>query len=398
LSLSRVAAGVRPSATLALNAKAKELARQGEDVVNFTVGEPDFDTPDNIKQAAHRALQSGLTKYAPAAGMPELREAIAAKLKAENGLDYSPAEVLVSNGAKQALYMIMLCLLQEGDEALIPAPYWVSYVQQARVCGATAVVVDACDTDDLKPTPEMLERAITERSRLLVLNSPCNPTGVVLAREEIAVLVEVALDHDLWIVSDEIYEKLVFDGLEHVSAAGLSDRARERVITVNGMSKTYAMTGWRLGYAAGPEPIIKAAAGLQSHMTSGADSIAQKAGVEALTGSQESVGEMRDAFEERRRVLVAGLNEVPGISCLMPGGAFYAFPDCSALLGHTYGGRSAGNSLELCAALLDAVKVALVPGSAFGAEGFVRLLSCASIERIEECVRRVAAFVNMQDG
>jgi aspartate aminotransferase len=383
---------------MALNTKAKELVRQGEDVVNFTIGEPDFDTPDNIKQAAHRALQSGFTKYSPSAGVPELRQAIADKLRADNGLDYAPSEVFVSNGAKQALYMTMLCLVQEGDEVLIPAPYWVSYVQQARICGATPVIVDACSTEDLKPTPELLEKAITDRSRLLVLNSPCNPTGVVLTGDEIAGLVETALEHDLWIISDEIYEKLVFDGLEHVSAAGLNDRARERVITVNGMSKTYAMTGWRLGYAAGPEQVIRAAASLQSHMTSGADSIAQRAGIEALTGPQESVAEMREAFDERRRGLVEGLNDIPGISCLMPRGAFYAFPDCRELLGHSYGGRSAGNSLELCAALLDAVKVALVPGSAFGAEGFVRLLSCASTDRIEECVRRIRTFVEMRDA
>ncbi|KPK64917.1 MAG: aspartate aminotransferase [Planctomycetes bacterium SM23_32] len=392
MSLSELAATARASATMALNARAKALVAEGVDVVNFTIGEPDFDTPDNIKQAAHLAIQSGFTKYQPAAGLPELRRAVARKLAADNGLDYSPDEVLISNGAKQALYMTMLVLLQQGDEVVVPAPYWVSYIHQARFCGARVALVDATGTLDLKPTPELLKAAITERSRALVLNSPCNPTGVVLSRDELRALLEAALEKDLWIISDEIYEKLVYDEAEHVSSASLGPQVRERVVTINGLSKTYAMTGWRIGYAAGPPEVIQAAGRLQSHMTSGADSIAQRAAVEALEGPQESVEEMREAFDERRHLLVEGLNELPGVSCLMPRGAFYAFPDCRGLLGRSYGSRRVENSLELCEALLDQAQVAAVPGSAFGAEGFVRFHYAKSDADIKKALERLGNF------
>jgi len=398
VSLSDIAAGAKASATMALNARAKNLSLRGKDVVNFTIGEPDFDTPDNVKQAAHRAIQAGFTKYQPAAGMSELREAIARKLQADNGLNYEPGEVLVSNGAKQALYMTMLCLVQQGDQVLIPAPYWVSYVHQARFCRAEVVVIDATGTEDLKPTPDLLADALTDRARLLVLNSPCNPTGAVLTGEEFAALVELALERDLWIISDEIYEKLVYDGAQHVSPAAFSKEARDRIITINGASKTYAMTGWRLGYAAGPLEVIQAAGRLQSHMTSGPDSVAQRAALEALTGPQDSVEEMRVAFDRRRHLLVDGLNAIPGISCLVPQGAFYAFPDCRGLLGKSYAGRKVQDSLELCEALLDQAGVAAVPGTAFGAEGFIRLHFAKADEEIEKALERLGAFAESCDG
>ncbi|MHC5035509.1 MAG: pyridoxal phosphate-dependent aminotransferase, partial [Planctomycetota bacterium] len=305
---------------------------------------------------------------------------------------------LVSNGAKQVLFTLMLCLVQEGDQVLIPAPYWVSYVHQARFCGAEPVIVDATGTDNLKPTPELLKAALTDRSKLLVLNSPCNPTGAVLTADELRSLVELALERDLWVISDEIYEKLIYDGLEHHSPASYGNKAREKVITVNGLSKTYAMTGWRIGYAAGPAEVIQAAGRLQSHMTSGADSIVQKAALEALTGPQESVTEMREAFDSRRRLLVDGLNDMPGLSCLMPQGAFYAFPDCQGLLGRSFRGSVVGNSVELCEALLDQVQVAAVPGSAFGAEGFVRFHYAKSEESIEKALERLRAFVEGADS
>lgn len=397
MPLSRIAASAKASATMALNARAKALARQGVDVVNFTVGEPDFDTPENVKQAAHRAIQSGFTKYTPAAGIPELRAAIARKLKEENGLEYSPDQVLVANGAKQALYVLMLCLVQEGDQVLVPAPYWVSYVHQARFCGAEPVIVDATGGDDLKVTPDLLAGAMTDRCKVLVLNSPCNPTGVVLTPEELAPLVELALERDVWIISDEIYEKLIYDGLEHASPASFSQEAGGKVITVNGFSKTFAMTGWRIGYAAGPAEVIQAAARLQSHMTSGADSIVQKAAVEALLGPQDSVKEMREAFDRRRHLIVEGLNEIPGVSCLMPLGAFYAFPDCRALLGRSYAGQRVETSLELCEALLNQAQVAVVPGSAFGAEGFVRFHYAKSDEDIRKALERLRKFVESCD-
>jgi len=398
VSLSKIAAGATPSATLTLDAKAKQLVRQGAPVVLFTVGEPDFDTPDNIKQAAHRAIQGGFTKYTAAGGMPELRRAIAEKLKEDNGLDYAADEVLVSNGGKQAIFMIMLCLVQEGDEVLLPSPYWVSYADQARICGAEPTAIDTTETADFKLTPEALEKAIAERSKVLVLNTPCNPTGVVLTRDELAPLVEVALAHDLWILSDEIYEKIIYDGLKHVSAGSLSDEARQRVITINGFSKTYAMTGWRVGYAAGPREVIQAAVNIQSNTTSAPNSIAQKAALEALTGPQDSVGEMREAFDRRRRLLVEGLNAIPGISCLMPQGAFYAFADCRGLLGRSYRGKCVETSHDLCAALLDQVQVAVIEGSAFGAEGYVRFSYATSTEVIAAGLERLRQFVAGRDS
>jgi len=397
VELSRLAQNAKPSATLALNAKAKQMAREGQDVLLFTVGEPDFDTPDNIKQAAIRATQSGFTKYTPAAGMPELREAIAAKLKADNGLDYAPEQVIVCNGAKQALYIVMLCLLDAGDEVLLPTPYWVSYAAQAEVCGARAIPIDTTQTDELKLTPEMLDAAATGNSKLLVINSPSNPTGVVYSREELAALAKTAAAHGLWILSDEIYEMLIYDGLAHVSIASLSQDAYQRTITFNGVSKTYAMTGWRIGYAAGPKEVIAAAVSLQSNLTSAPNSIAQKAALEAVTREQDSVAEMREAFASRRALIVDGLNAIDGVTCLNPQGAFYAFPNCRGLLGHTYAGREVKDSVSLAAALLDTVKVAVIPGAPFGAEGYLRFSYATSEETIAKGIERFGEFVAMRE-
>ncbi|MFW6189990.1 MAG: pyridoxal phosphate-dependent aminotransferase [Planctomycetota bacterium] len=394
MTLSRAAAEAKPSATLSLNSKAKRMAAEGQDVVMFTVGEPDFDTPENIKQAAHRAIQAGFTNYTPAAGIPALRQAVARKLHEENGLDYEPAQVIVSNGAKHSLYMMMLCLLDEGDEVLLAAPYWVSYAAQARACGARPVAVDTTEGDGLKLTPELLEANITENSKLLVLNSPCNPTGVVLDEQELRRLVDVALEHGLWIISDEVYERLLYDEREHASPAGFSDDAYRRVLTINGVSKTYAMTGWRIGYAAGPSEVVAAAANLQSNMTSGPNSIAQKAALEAITGPQESVEEMRGQFEKRRRLLVEGLNEIPGVRCTMPGGAFYAFPDVGGLLGRSCNGRTLESDMDLAEALLEEVNLAVVPGSPFGTDGYLRFSYATSEENIEKGLERLAAFAD----
>jgi len=396
--LSERARRCKPSVTLELNARAKAMAADGEDVLMFTVGEPDFDTPDNIKQAAVRAIQAGHTKYTPAAGTMELRKAIARKLERDNALPYRPEQVLVSNGTKQALYMIMLCLLEPGDEVLLPAPYWVSYPAQVEACGARVVPVGPASDEDLKLTPELLERAITGRSKALILNSPCNPTGAVYSAEELRALAEVALRHGLWILSDEVYEKLVYDGLEHVSVASLGRQAWERTITFNGVSKTYAMTGWRIGYAAGPSEVIRAATSLQSHLTSGPNSIAQRAALEALTGEQDSVEEMRTAFARRRDLIVEGLNRIEGVRCPMPGGAFYAFADCRALLGHRYAGRAATDSVSLSMALLETVKLAVVPGAPFGAEGYLRFSYATAESNIERGIQRLEQFVRMREG
>lgn len=397
MDLSRAAAGAEASATLAINARAKSLAAKGIDVVALTVGEPDFDTPDNIKQAAHRAIQSGETKYTAAAGSPELRQAIARKLKRENGLDYQPSQILASNGSKHSLFQIFLSLVDEGDEVLLPAPFWVSFAEQVRICGGKVVPIDCRGCPELKLTPALLEESVTEHTKALVLNSPCNPTGAVFTEPELREIVRVALDHNLWIISDEAYEKLIYDGYSHFSVASLSEDAYRKTITVNSLSKTYAMTGWRIGYAAGPAEIIEPAGRLQSNMTSGPNSIAQKAAIEALEGPQDSVTQMREAFEKRRNLTLELLNAIPGVSCVVPHGAFYAFPNVEALLGHSYGGRQANGSVALAELLLDQARLAVVPGAAFGAEGYLRLSYATSEEMIQEGLKRFAAFVQTRN-
>jgi len=398
MELSQVAQNATPSATLSINSRAKELEAQGEDVVKFTVGEPDFDTPENIKQAAHRAIQAGFTKYTPAAGMPELRQAIAEKLGEENGLDYEPGQVLVSNGGKQTLYMLMLSLVGEGDDVLLPAPFWVSYPEQARICGANAVPVDCTQTPDLKLTADLLEDAITENSKVLVLNSPCNPTGTVLDEQALRDIVDVAIENDLWIISDEIYEKLLYDGLEHTSPAAFGQEAYEHVLTVNGVSKTYAMTGWRIGYAAGPKEVIQAASRMQSNMTSGPNSIAQKAALEAITGEQDSVDDMRNTFMERRDTIMGLLEDIPGVSCTKPQGAFYAFPDISELLGSSYKGKKVETCQQFAQTLIEDFGVAAVPGAPFGAEGYLRLSYAVADEEMKKGLERLADFASALQG
>ena len=371
------------------------MAAQGLDVAIFTVEEPDFDTPDNVAQAGHRAIQAGRTRSTPAAGTPELRRAVAEKLSTENGIDCEPDQVLVSNGARQALYMMMLCLVDQGDQVLLPAPYRAGYAAQARACGAEVVPVDTTGEDGCKLTPEALRMAVTDRSKLLIINSPNNPTGTVLTEGELRDIVEVALEHDLWILSDETYEKFIYDPLEHASPAAFGERAPERLVTVNGVSRTYAMGGWRIGYAAGPPEVIEAATNLQGNLTGGPNSIAQHAALEALTGSQESVEEMRETFAGRRRVLVGGLNEIAGLSCPVPQGAFYAFPDFSRLIGKSCGGRELTDDAELCSALLEEVQVAVVPGSAFGAPGYLRFSYAIDEASIEKGLERLERFVEM---
>ena len=390
--LSRLAQNAEPSATLSINTRAKQLAQQGQDVAKFTVGEPDFDTPENIKQAAHRALQAGRTKYAPAAGLMPLREALSDKFERENGLDYSPDQVIVSNGAKQVLYLMMLCVLEPGDDVLLAAPYWGSYKAQVKVCGANPVPIDCTDSSDLGLTPELLEQAVTENSKLLVLNSPCNPSGAVIDEDDLRGIMDVALDNDLWVISDEVYEHLLYDDASHTSPAGFSDEAYSRVITVNSFSKTYAMTGWRVGYAAGPEEVIHAAGCLQGNLSSAPNTPAQHAAIEALEGEQDSVDEMRGAFKERRNLLMDLLEDVPRASCPTPRGAFYAFVNVKDLLGDTYFGEEVSTSEELAESLLQNVSMAVVPGSAFGTDGYIRLSYVVDDETIEKGAERLAEF------
>jgi len=367
-----------------MDAKAKAMKARGVDVVNFGVGEPDFDTPENIKEAAIKAIRDGRTKYTPVGGIDPLKEAIVEKLGADNGLRYEKEQVVVSCGAKHSLYNIAQALYGPGDEVIIPAPYWVSYPDQVLLNDARPVIVKTREKDRFMLGPEALEKAVTPRTKALILNSPSNPTGFAYDRKALEAIAEVALRHNFYIVSDEIYEKLVYDGAEHVSIASLSGEIRERTIVVNGLSKSHAMTGWRIGYAAGPKDVVKAMTNIQSQSTSNPTSIAQYAAVEALTGPQQFIGTMRAEFDRRRRFLVDGLNSLKGVKCLSPNGAFYAFPNTSGL----YGGK-VKNSSELALYLLEEAKVALVPGDAFGDDGHIRISYATSMEDIRKALERM---------
>lgn len=384
---------IKPSPTLAMDAKAKGMKAQGIDVVNFGVGEPDFDTPDNIKNAAIKAINDGFTKYTPVGGIDPLKDAILAKLKTDNGLTYERDQIVVSCGAKHTLYNIAQALYGPGDEVIIPAPYWVSYPDQVLLNDATPVIVQTREEDHFMLKPEALAAAITPKTKAIILNSPSNPTGFAYDRAALAAIAALAVKHDFYIVSDEIYEKLVYDGVQHVSIASVSPEAQERTIVVNGLSKSHAMTGWRIGYAAGPKDIIKAMTNIQSQSTSNPTSIAQKAAVEALTGPQDFVGIMRAEFDKRRTYLVDALNAIPGITCTKPNGAFYAFPKVSALYGKKAGDRVIKGSLDLALYLLEEANVALVHGEAFGNDNYIRLSYATSMENLRKGVERIAAAV-----
>ena len=384
--LSTWARSVAPSPTLAVDAKAKALKAAGEDVCSFAAGEPDFDTPDHIKEGAIVALKGGKTKYAPTAGIDELRAALVARYDSVYGLKLTPAQVIVSPGGKFSCYLAMLAVCSPGDEVIIPAPYWVSYPEMVKLTGAKPVEILATDQNGFRITPEQLEAAVTPRTRLVVINSPSNPTGAVYSRAELEALVAVCLKHNLYILSDEIYEDLTYDGFKHSSPATFSKEAEARTIVVSGFSKTYSMTGWRLGTIVAPLPIAKAAAELQSQMSSNATTFAQYGALAALKETektQRALKEMLTAFDRRRKLLHEGLNAIPGVTCLLAQGAFYLFPNISSF------GLS---SVEFCNRLLDAEKVAAVPGSAFGAEGYLRLSYATSDEVIKKGIERLARF------
>jgi aspartate aminotransferase len=382
--LSERARNVKPSPTLAMDAKAKQMKAEGLDVVNFGVGEPDFDTPDNIKEAAIRAIRDGFTKYTPAGGILPLKDAIIEKFRTDNALEYAREEVVVSCGAKHSLYNIAQALFGPGDEVIIPAPYWVSYPPQVVLNDAEPVIVATEEANSFLLTPEAFEKAVTERTKALILNSPSNPTGCVCDRASLEGIAEVALKHGLYVISDEIYEKLLYDGAEHVSIASLGAEMKEKTLVVNGLSKSHAMTGWRIGYTAGPREVIKAMGSIQSQSTSNPTSIAQMAAVEALTGPQDFIATMNAAFDERRKFLVGALNDLPGVTCMSPKGAFYAFPNTSGL----YGGKLASSS-DLALHLLEEANVALVPGDAFGDDRYVRISYATSLENIEKACERM---------
>ncbi|MBK1986880.1 pyridoxal phosphate-dependent aminotransferase [Sphaerospermopsis aphanizomenoides BCCUSP55] len=375
---------VTPSITLAIAAKAKAMKAEGIDVCSFSAGEPDFDTPAHIKAAAAKALEEGKTKYGPAAGEPKLREAIAHKLKTDNGLDYKAENVLVTNGGKHSLYNLIVALIDPGDEVIIPAPYWLSYPEMVTLAGGKSVIVDTDASTGYKITPEQLKQAITAKTKLFVLNSPSNPTGMVYTPEEIQALAKVIVDADILVVSDEIYEKILYDGAEHISIGSLGKEIFDRTLISNGFAKGYSMTGWRLGYLAGPVEIIKAASTIQGHSTSNVCTFAQYGAIAALESSQDCVEEMRQAFAKRRQVMFERLNAIPGLSCPKPDGAFYLFPDIS---------KTGLKSLEFCNALLEAHQVAVIPGVAFGADNNIRLSYATDMATIEKGMDRLEKFV-----
>lgn len=381
--ISQRAASLTPSLTLAIDSKAKAMKAAGEDVVGFGAGEPDFDTPQHIKDAAAKALANGFTKYTPAAGIPELRQAIADKHQRENGLSFKSSQIIVSCGGKHSCFNVILATCQEGDEVIIPAPYWLSYPEMVKLAGAKPVILGTSDATEFKVTPAQLRAAITPRTRLFVLNSPSNPTGSVYTPEEVKALGDVCVEKGVLIMSDEIYEHLLYDGAVVKSVAGFSAAHQEHTIIVHGFAKAWSMTGWRLGWCAAPEPIAKAINAIQSHSTSNPTSFAQKGGVAALTGPQDHLPRWLAEFAQRRAYALDRLNAIPGVACVKPHGAFYLFPNISG---------TGLKSTEFCAQLLEREKVAAVPGIAFGADDYIRLSYATSMANLEKGLARIENF------
>jgi aspartate aminotransferase len=385
IALNPRVASIPPSATLAIAGRAKAIAAAGRKVLDFSAGEPDFDTPEPIKAAAVAALRAGRTKYTPAAGLPELCAAIARKLESENALRYAPSQVVISNGGKQSIFNVVMAACGEGDEVIIPAPYWLSYPEMVRVAGAEPVFVATREADGYKMTPEEFRKAITPRTKAVVINSPSNPSGLVYTGDELRALAEVAVERRVLILSDEIYEKMVYDGARHVSVGALSPEIFDWTVTLNGFSKAFSMTGWRLGYAAGPARIMKAVAALQSHSTSGPNTFAQYGALEALRLGDACVRDMILAFSERRDRISARLSSMPGVTCVKPMGAFYVLPNVS-----TFG----MGSQDFAARLLEDEGVAVVPGDAFGADANIRLSYACGLDTIEEGMNGLERFVS----
>ena len=385
---------VKPSATIAVTTKAAELKAAGRDVIGLGAGEPDFDTPENIKEAAIKAIRDGKTKYTPVDGIPQLKEAIVAKFKRENGLEYAINEISVGTGGKQVLYNALMATLNPGDEVIVPAPYWVSYPDMVALAGGTSVIAEAGMDTGFKLTAAALEKAITPKTKWLIFNSPSNPTGAAYTRAELKALTDVLAAHPhVWVMSDDMYEHLVYDGFEFATPAEVEPRLYERTLTVNGVSKAYAMTGWRIGYAGGPVELIKAMATIQSQSTSNPCSIAQWAAVEALNGPQDFIASNAELFKARRDLVVSMLNQAKGISCPMPEGAFYVFPSCEGTMGKTTpAGKVLKSDEDFVTALLEEEGVAVVQGSAFGLAPFFRISYATSNEALEESCTRIQRF------
>ncbi|WP_319404142.1 pyridoxal phosphate-dependent aminotransferase [uncultured Anaeromusa sp.] len=393
MNLSRKGLSISPSATLAIDSKAKKLKAEGIDVVGFGAGEPDFDTPVHIKQAAIAAIEAGFTKYTPASGTMTLKEAICAKFKKDNGLDYAPANIVISNGAKHSLVNVFQAICNPGDEVIIPAPFWVSYPEMVKLADGVPVIVYTTEEQGFKFTVDQIRQAVTAKTKAIILNSPSNPTGMVYTREELAELADLAVEKGFYVVSDEIYEKLIYDGKTHVSIASINEKIKAQTIIVNGVSKTYAMTGWRIGYTASTPEIAKIMSNVQSHATSNPNSIAQKAAEAAISGPQDMVATMVAAFASRRDYMVKRINSMPGLSCVNPNGAFYVMMNISQLMGKELAGLKIQSSDDFANVLLEKANVALVPGSGFGIDTHVRLSYATSQENITKGLDRIEQFL-----
>ena len=387
--ISKSVANISPSATEETSFLANKLRRQGIDIISFAQGEPDFDTPENIKKAAIAAIKAGFTKYTDVPGIPELRKAVAEKFKRENAIDYELDQIIISNGGKQALYEVFRTICEEGDQVLIPAPCYVSYAEQIKLTGATPIFFKTKEENNFRPTFEEVKANLTPRVKAFIINSPNNPTGSMFEKEQLKKIARLLVQRGVYMITDEVYEHLVYDGMNHVSVASLGEKEKEMSITVNSLSKTYAMTGWRVGYAAGPKEIIKAMNNLQGHATGNINSIAQKAAIEALNGTQEPVRNMVKEYEKRREYMVKRLNEIEGITCQYPNGAFYTFPNVTSLYGKKYNGNIIGNDVDVAKFFLEKAHVAVVPGVAFNYSGYIRFVFAKSMEEIKEGLDRI---------
>lgn len=392
-AVSKIAEGVHASTTLAVDALAKQMKEDGYDVIRFGTGEPDFNTPDNINMAAIAAICDGKTKYTPAAGIPALRKAIAKQLEADCGVSYDYTQIVVASGAKHSVYIALAAITNPGDEIIIPAPFWVSYYEMVRMTGGIPVTVTAGEDSDFKVTAAQIEAAITENTKCLMLNNPSNPTGMIYSKEELLEIAHICVKHDLYIIADEIYYKLIYDGIEFTSIASLGDEIKERCLLINGVSKSYAMTGWRIGYCAANKQLAKIMSNFLSHSTGAPSTISQWAAVEAINGPQESCEEMRKAFEKRRDYIVERMNSIPGVSCIKPNGAFYVMMNIEKLVGRTIGGKLITNDDDFAVAFLENAYVATVPCSGFGMKNFIRWSYAASMDNIREALDRLEKFL-----
>lgn len=393
LNLSRKGLEIAPSVTLEIAAKAKAMKDSGINVISFSVGEPDFNTPENIQNVGIKAIKDGLTRYTPASGIVELKKAVCEKLKKENGLDYEPKNIIISNGAKHSLYNALMAILNPGDEVIIGVPYWVSYPDLVRIADGIPIFLETREEDNFKFNVNDLSKVLTERTKAIILNSPSNPTGAIYNEEELRSIADWAVENNIFIISDEIYERLIYDGEEHICISSFNDKIKDLTILINGMSKAYAMTGWRIGYTAAHEDIIKVMSNIQSHTTSNPCSISQYASIEGLLGDQNSVEEMKVQFQARRDYMADTINSINGLSCRKPQGAFYIMVNFTQLLGKTIKGTVINSSLDFANLLLEEAKVAVVPGIAFGDDKYIRLSYATSIENIEEGLMRIKDLV-----